>query len=137
MACNGSRGNAWRSVTPKSATTGVSLSRNRTLVGEMPPWTTPTLWAAASALAMAWPSVVTSSAGNGPTRSTRAARECAHSSIRRAISPEGSFSTPSTMRIDVTLRTVASLACSFRNADIVRRSARSGKTFNATGTPAR
>jgi hypothetical protein len=57
--------------------------------------------------------------------------------MRSADSPEGISSTPSTIRMDVTRRTVASLDCSLVNADIVRLSKRLGNTFSATGTPAR
>lgn len=56
--------------------------------------------------------------------------------MRNADSPVGSSSTPSTIRIDVVLLTVASFACSFVKADIVRLSKRLGNTFTATGTPA-
>jgi hypothetical protein len=57
--------------------------------------------------------------------------------MHSADSPVGISSTPSTIRIDVVLRTVASFDCSFVNADIVRLSKRFGKTFSATGMPPR
>lgn len=136
MACNGSLVNACLSVTPKSPTAGSLSSRKRMLLGEMPPWTTPTPWAAVSAEAIARPSTTTSAADSGPTRSTRPASDWVQSSILSADSPEGISSTPSTIKIDVTRRTVDSFACSLVNADIVRLSKRLGNTFTATGTPA-
>lgn len=137
MACSGSLVKACLSVMPKSATTGSLDSRNSTLDGATPPWTTPTLWAAVRAVAIALPRIATSDAASGPTRSTRPANDWVHSSMRSADSPDGISSTPSTIRIDVMRLTVDSLACSLVNADIVRLSKRLGNTFTATGTPAR
>jgi hypothetical protein len=137
MACNGSLVNACRSVTPKSPTTGSPFSRNSTLLGDTPPWITPTLCAAASATAIARPSTVTSAAARGPTRSIRPARDCVHNCIRSAGSPVGNSSTASTISRDVMRRTVDSFDCSLLNADIVRLSKRLGNTFRATGIPAR
>ena len=49
MPCKGSRRNACRCVTPKSASTGSPVARNNTFVGLTPPWHTPARCAAASA----------------------------------------------------------------------------------------